>query len=59
MLNIVVSSDFATLTDDPILLNRFIFSQIHKFSHTFILKDCTSWMEFGGPVLLILVLFLL
>lgn len=45
MLNIVVSSDFATLANDPTLLNRFTNSQIHKFSHTFFLKDCTSQMD--------------
>lgn len=35
MLNTVVSSDSATLANDPTLLNRFTNSQIHKFSHTF------------------------
>lgn len=45
MLNIAVSSDFATLTNDLTLPNRFINSQIHKFSHAFILKDCASQVD--------------
>lgn len=45
MLNTVVSSDFATLINDLTLLDRFINSQIHEFSHTFILMDCTSQMD--------------
>lgn len=43
MLSIVVSSDFGA--NDPTSLHRFINSQIHKCSHTLILKDCTSQMD--------------
>lgn len=59
MLNTVVSSDFATLINDLTLLDRFINSQIHEFSHTFILKDCTSidgW-SLGVPSFLYLLYF--
>ena len=45
MLNIVVSSDFATLTNDLIFLDRLLNSQIHEFSHTFILKDWPSQID--------------
>ena len=40
-----MSSDFATLTNDLILLDRLLNSQIHEFSHTFILKDHTSQID--------------
>lgn len=45
MLNIVVNSDFATLTNDLILLDRLLNSQIHEFSQHIHSKGCTSQMD--------------